>query len=151
MNIGEDILEHLYEKYPFKKEELNRLVCGSKHCGVELKNGNIGICSTLGKAIGKDEGILAHPDFTKIDHRIIVNAWVNACSNYNLPTKGEGDIFNAIDFTRYRNLVMIGFFCSLSGKFQNAGIPITIFDLDPIDKPVAPIETQQFHLLRLMR
>ncbi len=148
MSIGNDILEHLYEKYPFKKEDLNRLVCGSKHCGVELKNGNIGICSTLGEVIGKNERILAHPDFTKIEHRIMVNAWVNACSNYVLPAKGEGDVFDAIDFTCYRNLVMIGFFCSLSVKFQKAGIPITIFDLDPIDKPVAPIETQQFYLAK---
>jgi uncharacterized protein (DUF4213/DUF364 family) len=148
MYSSNDILEHLYKKYPFDENNLTRLVCGSKHCGVELKNGNIGICSTLGVAINGDKNILANPDFTRIEHRIMVNAWVNACANYALPAKGEGDVFDAIDFTRYRNIVMIGYFCSLSAKFQKAGIPLTIFDLDPIDKPVAPIETQQLHLAK---
>jgi uncharacterized protein (DUF4213/DUF364 family) len=146
MNKKEDILEQLYRKYPFRKDELSRLVCGSKHCGVDLKNGNIGICSTLGVAINADYNILAHPDFTRIEHRIVVNAWVNACANYALPAQGEGDVFNVVDFTLYKSIVMIGFFGSLSVKFQNAGIPLTIFDLDPTDKPVAPIKTQLLYL-----
>jgi uncharacterized protein (DUF4213/DUF364 family) len=142
----EDILQQLYQNHPFNHDELKRLVCGSKHCGVELKNGNIGICSTLGVTIHHDVNILAEPDFSRIEHRILVNAWVNACANYALPAKGEGDVFDVVDFTGYKSIVMIGFFGSLSVKFQKAGIPLTIFDLDPTDKPVAPIDTQHFHL-----
>lgn len=146
LEISNDILKHLFNKYPFNSNNLYRLVCGSKHCAVELKNGNIGICSTLGVELMQDLEVMKNPDFNKIEHRIMVNAWVNACSNYSLPAKGEGDVFDVIDFTCYKSIVMIGFFCTLSVKFKNAGIPVTIFDLDPVDKPVAPIETQQHHL-----
>ncbi|MHC1702446.1 MAG: DUF364 domain-containing protein [Tenuifilaceae bacterium] len=148
MSVNVDILQQLYHKYPFQKEGISRLVCGAKYCGIELTNGHIGICSTLGVKIEKDETILVNPDFKKIEHRILVNAWINACANYSLPVNGEGDVFDAVNFYRYKNVVMIGFFGSLSTKFQNAGIPITIFDLDPTDKPVAPIETQHLHLAK---
>jgi uncharacterized protein (DUF4213/DUF364 family) len=148
MDVTRDILQQLYQKYSFKPDSLNRMVCGLKHCGVELKNGNIGICSTLGVVISSDESIFINPDFNRIDHRILINAWVNACANYDLPAKGEGDVFDVVDFKSYERVVMIGFFGSLSSKFQKEGIPITIFDLDPTDKPVAPIETQHMHLAK---
>jgi len=148
MTMNNDILQQLYQKHPFKKEEINRLVCGTKHCGVELKNGNIGICSTLGVEVQEDYDILCKPDFSRIAHRILVNAWVNACANYTLPANGEGDVFDIVDFKGYKNIVMIGYFGSLSDKFRNAGIPIAIFDLDPTDKPVAPIDTQHLYLSR---
>ena len=143
-----DILQQLYQKHPFKPNNLGRLICGAKHCGVELRNGNIGICSTLGVAIDEDINILANPNFSRIGHRILLNAWVNACANYSIPASGDGDVFDVVDFCQYQSIVMIGFFGSLSAKFQKAGIPITIFDLDPTDKPVAPIGTQHFHLAK---
>lgn len=143
---SKDILQQLFKKYPFKSSDLYRLVCGSKHCGVELRNGNNGICSTLGVEVKNDIVILQQPDFKKIEHRILVNAWVNACANYSLKESGEGDVFEVVDFHQYKNIVMIGYFGSLSNKFKNANIPLTIFDLDPVDKPVAPIETQKSFL-----
>jgi len=143
-----DILEQLFVKYPFNPNDLYRLVCGVKHCAVELKNGNIGLCSTLGVAIKQDLNILENPDLSRIDNRILINAWVNACANYSVPANGEGDVFDVVDFTKYNNIVMIGYFGSLSKKFENAGVPVTIFDLDPTDKPVAPIETQHIHLAK---
>lgn len=148
MNDNEDILQQLYNKYPFRIELLRRLVCGPKHCGVELVNGNIGICSTLGADIEHDYNTLANPDFSRIDHRILVNAWVNASANYSIPANGDGDVFRVVDFKKYTSIVMIGYFGSLSDKFKSAGIPITIFDLDPTDKPVAPMDTQHLHLAK---
>jgi len=146
MNISVDILEKLFIKYPFKPNELSRLVCGIKHCGIELTNGNIGICSTLGMSITNDINILYNPDFSKIDNRIVINAWVNANANYSHLVSGNGDIFDIVDFSKYQNIVMVGFFGSLSAKFQNTGISITIFDIDPTEKPVAPFELQKEYL-----
>ncbi len=143
MNKNDDILENLFYKHPFKPGELSRLVCGSKYCGVELRNGNIGICATLGMHVRNDISIFTSIDFSRIDHRIMVNAWVNACANYSQPVSGNGDIFEITNFSKYKNIVMIGYFGSLSAKFENSGIGLTIFDLDPTDKPVEPIEYQE--------
>lgn len=146
MNERTDILQQLFEKHPFNPDSLSEIICNPKHCAILLKNGNIGVCSTLGVSLEDDPQILLSPDFTRIDHRIMVNAWVNACGNYTLQPSGDGDIFNAVDFTNYRSIVMIGYFGSLSDKFKGRGIDVTIFDLDPTDKPVAPIEAQKSHL-----
>ncbi len=146
MNESNDILQQLFKKYPFNPNNLAEIICNTKHCTILLKNGNIGVCSTLGVTLIDDLNILLNPDFNRIDHRIIVNAWVNACGNYTLQPKGEGDIFNAVDFSKYQSIVMVGYFGSLADKFKGKGIELTIFDLDPADKPVAPIETQRFHL-----
>lgn len=146
MKQNEDILQQLFQKHPFNLESLKEFICNPKHSAIILNNGNIGVCSTLGVSLVNDLSIFKNPDFNRIDHRIMVSAWVNACANYTLNPNGEGDIFNAIDFSNYGKIVMIGYFGSLSDKFKGNGIEITIFDLDPIDKLVAPIETQKFHL-----
>jgi len=146
MKQNEDILQQLFQKHPFNSAHLKEIICNPKHCAIILNNGNIGVCSTLGVSLLNDLSIFINPDFNRIDHRIMVSAWVNACSNYTLKPSGEGDIFNGIDFSNYGNIVMIGYFGSLADKFKGKGIDVTIFDLDPIDKPVAPIESQKFHL-----
>jgi uncharacterized protein (DUF4213/DUF364 family) len=146
MSKSTDILQHLFQKHPFIPENLAEIICNSKHCTILLKNGNIGVCSTLGVSLVNDLAVFSNPDFSRIDHRIMINAWVNACTNYTLQPQGEGDIFTAVDFSIYKSTVMVGYFGSLSEKFINKGIDVTIFDLDPTDKPVAPIETQKHHL-----
>lgn len=146
MSNKEDILQQLFLKHPYRLDNLAELICNQKHCAILLNNGNIGVCSTLGVTLVEDKSIFLNPDFNRIDHRIMVNAWVNACANYSLQPDGDGDIFTAVDFSNYSNIVMIGYFGSLFDKFRNKGINVTIFDLDPTDKPVSPIETQKYHL-----
>lgn len=148
MNESNDILQQLFKKYPFNPNNLAEIICNPKHCAIVLSNGNIGVCSTLGVSLDNDLAIFQSPDFNRIDHRIMINAWVNACANYTLKASGDGDIFNAIDFSNYKGIVMIGYFGSLADKFKGKGIDVTIFDLDPTDKPVSPIETQKFHLAK---
>lgn len=148
MNENNDILQQLFQMHPFNSDSFSEIICNTKHCTILLKNGNIGVCSTLGVSLTNDLNIFLNPNFNRIDHRIMVNAWVNACTNYTLQSSGEGDIFNAVDFSNYRNIVMVGYFGSLSDKFKGKGIDVTIFDLDPTDKPVAPIETQKNFLSR---
>jgi uncharacterized protein (DUF4213/DUF364 family) len=73
----------------------------------------------------------------------VVNAWVNSNINYSEPTNGEADIFDAIDFSAFKSLVMIGYFGSLVQKFVDKGIKITVFDLNEQDVPVEPIAHQK--------
>lgn len=145
---NDDFLVRLINKYPYNPSELKRAVFGAKHCAVELVNGNIGICSTLGIVLSHDSGVLRLSDYSRVEHRIVLNAWVNAKANYTLPISGNGDIFDVIDFSSYSNTVMIGYFGSLYEKFRQSGTPVTVFDLDSADKPVAPIEYQKEYLGR---
>ncbi|MFP4557741.1 MAG: Rossmann-like domain-containing protein [Bacteroidales bacterium] len=117
---------------------------GSKNVAVMLTNGQIGVCSTLGKEINQPaEDILKKPDFTSYEHRILVNAWVNACANYNMSICGNSDIYNAINLSSYSNIVMVGYFKSLIQKLSDSNIKVTVFDLNEEDKPVEPIQNQK--------
>lgn len=140
MSLSNDILQQLFAKYPFNQAILAEIIFGDNHCAIRLTNGNLGVCSTLGTKLIADISILSKPDFDCIEHRIVVNAWVNANANYNLHPSGVGNIFDAIDFTKYKNIVMIGYFESLANKFKDKGIDVAIFDLDSVDKPVESIE-----------
>lgn len=146
MSFSNDILHQLFAKYPFNQANLTEILFGDNHCAIRLANGNIGVCSTLGTKLIADVSILSNPDFNCIEHRIIVNAWVNANANYTLKPNGVGNIFDAIDFSKYENIVMIGYFESLANKFNDKGIDVSIFDLDSVEKPVESIENQREYL-----
>jgi len=146
MSSGNDILQQLFAKYPFSKDKVSEIIFGANHCAICLTNGNIGVCSTLGNKLVDDDLILSNPDFSQIEHRIVVNAWINANANYNLRPNGNGNIFDAIDFTSYKGIVMIGYFESLANRFKELGIDITVFDLDSAQKPVESIDNQNVFL-----
>jgi uncharacterized protein (DUF4213/DUF364 family) len=138
-----DILKVLFQECPFDKKIVKSITVGERHVCILLNNGNIGVCATLGEKLADQPiEILLNPNFLNINHRIIVNAWINACGNYNNALSGNNDIFEAIDFKEVKNLVMIGYFGSLAQKFIDKNINISIFDLDPDDKPVEPIHNQ---------
>ncbi|HNV52337.1 MAG TPA: DUF364 domain-containing protein, partial [Tenuifilaceae bacterium] len=60
--------------------------------------------------------------------------------------EGNGDIFEVINFEKYRSIVMIGYFGSLVKKFENKNITIYAFDLDQLEMPVLPMEQQTEYL-----
>lgn len=140
-----DILQQLWQEYPFSEHLLQRLVCGDKYVAVVLTNGNIGVCATLGTEVVPDKSMLSAPNFGSISHRILVCAWINACANYTLPAS-SGDIFDAIAFARFSRIAMVGYFGSLVKKFTDAGLAVDVFDLDESEKPVLPLAKQQEYL-----
>jgi uncharacterized protein (DUF4213/DUF364 family) len=139
-----DILEELFLLNPYRKELIQKSCIGIKNVAIMLTNGCIGVCSTLGKGIDYSvDSILDKPDFTKHEHRIVVNAWINANSNYNIDISGNADINEAIDFSSFKKIVMIGYFGSLVDKLRQKDVEITVFDLNEEDKPVEPIRYQR--------
>lgn len=142
-----DILPELYYQHIANLDDVASIAIGSKYCAVTLHNGNTGVCATLGVNVDGGARVLESPDFGKVDQRILVCAFVNACSNYQCRIDGEGDIFEAIDFSRAQRVVMVGYFFSLANKFKDRGIGLTIFDLDRTERPVEPL-TQQKRYLR---
>jgi uncharacterized protein (DUF4213/DUF364 family) len=139
-----DILEELFHLYPYRKDLIKKSSIGMKNVAIMLTNGCIGVCSTLVKGIDYSaESILSIPDFTKHEHRIVVNAWINANCNYSTEISGTSDINEAIDFSSFKRIVMIGYFGSLVDKLKQKNVEIAVFDLNEEDKPVEPIRYQR--------
>jgi uncharacterized protein (DUF4213/DUF364 family) len=140
----EDILKTLFSENSFKSEAIETIAIGDKYVGIMLTNGNIGVAAKLKEGVLDNPiRILDNPDFNNYSHRILVNAWINARSNYNITISGEGDIFEALDFSAYKNIVMIGFFSSLVGKFKEKDLNLSVFDLNEYEVPVEPITKQK--------
>lgn len=135
-------LSHFSKIYPFDNHRINRLVIGEKYAGILLKNGQIGVCSTLRNDVDFD--IISTPkiDLENINHRIIYNTYLNALLNYHNNYKADIDIFEALDFSQNDNIVMVGYFRPLVKKFNTANIPLKIFDLYEKDDIVQPASQQ---------
>ena len=131
-------LKYFNTIYPFDKTLIDQLVIGEKYVGIMLKNGQIGVCSTLQNQIAFDIDTITEIDLCDINHRIIYNAYINALLNYHDNYRSDKDIFEAIDFSKESQIVMIGFFRPLVEKFQTANIPLTIFDLHNKDNIIQP-------------
>jgi uncharacterized protein (DUF4213/DUF364 family) len=122
-------LFHFYNNIVgFDKKEIKRMAIGKKYVGILLQNGHIGVCATLGVEIPKKKTTFNHPDLIDPAHRIIYAAYLNANVNYENTYSLDKDIFEVIDFTRKKNIVMVGYFGPLVKKFQTAGINLAIFD-----------------------
>ncbi len=121
-------LEYFFEKYGIDIQNIKHIVCGEKYVAVVLKNGNLGVCATLDNYVNIDVKDLRLPNLNNIQHRIVLNAYFNAAYNYNNQYDTTIDVFDKIDFKKYSEIVMIGFFRSLVDKFENEKINLKIFD-----------------------
>jgi len=122
---------------------INEIICGEKYVAVLLNNGNIGVCSTLKTKIDITINDLNNFDVSSTSHRVIAIAYFNALLNYEREYKKHIDIFNEIDFNEFKNIVMIGFFGSLTEKFKNAAINLSIFDLKSDNEAIIDIKKQK--------
>jgi uncharacterized protein (DUF4213/DUF364 family) len=142
-----DILKFLFEQCPFEPCKLKATAIGDKYVGIMLQDGNIGVCAALNQLISElPVEVLSNPNLKKYEHRVIVNAWVNACLNYTQKPTGNGDIFEAVHFDAFETIVMVGYFGSLASKFYEKGLKLTIFDLNEHEEPVEPIDNQKQYL-----
>ncbi len=139
-------LQYFYKKYNIDTSIINSITCGEKYVSVLLKNGNIGVCATLLAEINVGISDLKKPNFKSIEHRIVINAYYNALFNYNNQYNTEIDIFDELDFKKYGNIVMIGFFKSLVTKFKNENIPLYIFDKTESDNILTGMNKQIEHI-----
>lgn len=135
-------LEYFSEKYGVDLQNIKQIVCGQKYVAVVLKNGKIGVCATLENYVNIEVRDLRFPELKNIQHRIVLTAYFNATFNYDNKYDTSIDIFNKIDFKKYRNIVMIGYFQSLAEKFSKQNIPITIFDKEVKDTQLTDMSLQ---------
>ncbi|MEE4196830.1 MAG: DUF364 domain-containing protein [Bacteroidales bacterium] len=136
-------LNYFFEKYGIDLQTIKQIICGKKYVAVCLKNGNIGVCATLGHYVDVAIQDLRFTDISNIQHRIVLNAYFNAAFNYSNTYDNTMDIFNKIDFTVYSKIVMIGYFKSLVKKFEEEKISLTIFDKMVEDEKLTNMSRQR--------
>lgn len=138
-------IKYFYEKTGFDFSEIKRIVSGERYFGIMLNSGYIGVCATLGKKVVITENDLQKIDLNNENHRILLNAYFNAKMNYENPDFILADMLDIIDFRKYKNIVMVGYFKPIVEKLDKFGIKPHIFDLR--DKEISlPIEEQKKYL-----
>lgn len=125
----EEPVKHFYSLVGFDRKKIQEWVIGEKYVAVMNTEGNIGVCARLGTEM--DEGLFrdGEPDPDNPGHRIILNAYFNSVCNYENLYDERRDIFDSIDFSQHRRIVMIGYFESLYRKFSEKNIALEVFDI----------------------
>lgn len=126
-------LLHFFNNYKYDASQIGRVITGECFTAVELINGKIGICSNTNNKVDLNKINLNSLNQNSIQHRIILNAYYNAIFNYQQEYIIEKDVFDFVDFTQYQNIVMIGYFESTYTKFVNAGLKVSVFDIEKTD------------------
>lgn len=121
-----DPITHYHQKYNYDQSLVKEFISGERYVAVLFENGNIGVCATLGQIVNTE--IPKELDLTNSEHRIFLNAYYNALLNYNQNYSEEKDIFEAVDFKQFSNIVMVGNFKPVVKRFQKENIPLFIFD-----------------------
>ena len=136
----EDPVSLLLENFPYDPGKILASACGEVYVSIMLANGQIGVCSTLGKPVETDPLLLTGPDLKRPDHRMLVIAYANAHINYVQENLGSGDIFDQVDFSKKNRTVMVGYFPPLVEKFRKQGLSLTVFDQDKDYPDLTPID-----------
>ncbi len=111
-----------------------------------LKNGHIGVCANLFRKFDFTKKDLFDIDFDNIVHRIFINAYFNAVLNYRNKKIGSGDIFEAIDFSRFAKIVMVGLFRPILNIMERKGLKVVVFDKKQTDKRLKSMAEMNEHL-----
>lgn len=125
-----DPLQYFLTASPPDFSLVENYVTGDLYRAVMLRNGNIGVCATLGHSGPVN---LASPSLSDPGFRSLLIAYYNAVFNGIAKVETDRDIYADVDFTKMKNLVMIGFFRPLVAKFDRDQIPLQVFDIEQDD------------------
>ncbi len=141
-----DPLQHLFSLNKPDPASVNRIVSGSLCMAIVLNNNQIGVCATLNAKFDADLSVLSAPDFNKPSHRAILIAYYNAFYNSKIAFDDTADIMEAVAFDTINNIVMIGNFRPIVKRFDEKGIPISVFDLENDCDYLTDIKLQKDYL-----
>lgn len=145
MNSCDPLIE-LAELIHPEINRIHRYVTGSKYVALMLENGHIGVCATLGSPINCQPMECTSPDWDRTDHRIWINALLNASINNNCGQIQSGDIFSLHTFSPNRPTIMVGYFAPLIEKFRQQDLPLIIFDRSHQNQDQTPMCEMGDHL-----
>lgn len=134
-----DPIRHFHKKVGFNQNLIHEIVIGEKYSAVILADGRIGVCATLGEHIEQMRSDF-QVDLKNPTHRIILNSYFNAFLNYENDYEKENDIFDEIDFSVYKKIVMVGWFRTLHKKFRDSKIIVEAFDPLSKSRYLSPVE-----------
>jgi len=141
-----DPLKLLESIYKFNIHEVKKMVCGRKYSAVMLNNGQIGVCANLSEDMNFKKDDLNHVDFNNVEHRIVMTAYFNARLNYLNKDLDSDDIFDAVNFHMYENVVMVGLFRPILDKMLKKKIKVTVFDESQTDPRLKLMSEMKFYL-----
>lgn len=81
-------------------------------------------------------------DFDNLHHRLYLSAYYGALLNYHKVNKEHLDIYDAIDFSKYKSIVIIGYIRPLVKKLNERGIAAKVFDHGKQSEELEPMENQ---------
>jgi len=136
-----DPLAFFFTKYGFDKNQIREVVTGKKYTAVMLQNGHSGVCANLNYEVKIPEQL--ELKISEISSRIIFNAFLNASINPYVKNLIHSDIFDLMEFGKYQKRIMIGFFQPLVKKFDQANIPLKVYDQLLQDVRLSPDADQQ--------
>ncbi len=137
-----DFLQSLYKQYGFDRNFVRQVASGKRYFAIELVNGNIGVCATLGTRIS--ESLPEFFDTGLESHRIILTAYYNALLNYRSENIVKaGDITEGVELRKYRRIHVIGKFDPVFERFRQMGIEFTFSDLREPEHPQNQLQHQK--------
>ncbi len=142
----ENILEYLLDLYGFDRKFIRQVASGERYFAVELVNGNIGVCATLGEKLPPQVPEQIEPAF--YHHRIILTAYYNALLNYRSQNIEQDKDITDINLKKYRNIHFVGKFTPIFEKLQASGIQFTYSDMRITDDPENKLSRQKEYLSR---
>ncbi len=125
----EEPVKHFYSLLGFDRKKIREWLIGDKYLAVMNSEGNIGVCARLDTEMDDRLFRSGEPDPDNPGHRIILNAYFNSICNYENVYYERRDIFDSIDFSKHKSIVMIGYFESLHRKFTEKNIALEVFDI----------------------
>lgn len=134
-----DPIRHYYKKIGYQQSLVKEMVIGEKYTAVILNDGRIGVCATLGEVVERITTDFS-PDLKEPTHRIILNAYFNAVLNYENEYEDTRDIFDEIDFSHYKKIVMVGWFRTLHKKFRDARMMVEAYDMLETNRYLSPLD-----------
>lgn len=133
-----DPLKVLYEENIPDFSLVNKVVAGNLYIAMQLSCGHIGVCATLGNRLEAGIQSLERIDFSNISHRMLLISYYNALFSKEQESLPEADIFDSLNFRSQGPVVMVGYFRPLVRKFDQAEIPVEVFDLKQDDTRLRP-------------
>ncbi len=109
-------------------------IIGEKYACVVLKNGNIGLAANIFNVKNFDFNNSDLSDIQNGTNRLFLLAYINTVlNNKKLPARKD-DIFEVIDFKKYKNIVMIGYSEPMYNKLLKIDIEPFVFDFNSNEK-----------------
>lgn len=138
-----DILREINNIVSYDWGFVKNVETGERYVAVMNKDGNIGVCAIIGNEINNIN--VQQPDLENISDRIFLTAYYNSVFNVANENYKTGDIVENIDFAKYKNIVMIGYFFPIVERLQKLNIEVSVFDLRNQEVTI-PMEKQKEYL-----